>query len=215
MRCRVMGGNRRGWVARAWAVWACLLLAGCATTPNPRGELAIRPDVQHQTTSQVVGDAVVASLGGATVTVRWLAEADAARYYAARPGLVDPWPPDLWKESPPTIFLLRVRNTTPGELQFDPGMVSLVAPSGQPERTIPYEEMYMRLSETKDSGARLVSLQATMFSRFVVIQPGGEREGLLVFRELGPKVKHVLLELSSFFVEGRAVPGLFEFQVSR
>jgi len=65
------------------------------------------------------------------------------------------------------------------------------------------------------SGARLVSLQATRWSRFVVIQPGGRREGLLLFPTIEPEAKHLLLELPSFFVGGRATPGRFEFQVLR
>jgi hypothetical protein len=38
---------------------------------------------------------------------------------------------------------------------------------------------------------------------------------LLVFPTLGPEAKHLLLELSSFFVGGRHIPGIFEFQVLR
>jgi hypothetical protein len=80
---------------------------------------------------------------------------------------------------------------------------------------IPYEEMYMRLAETENAGPRLVSLQATLLSRFLVIQPGGQREGLLLFPTIKPEAKHLLLDLPSFFVGGRATPGRFEFQVLR
>jgi hypothetical protein len=78
-----------------------------------------------------------------------------------------------------------------------------------------YEEMYRRLEGAEGSGPRLLSLQATLLSRFMVIPAGGERKGLLVFPTLGPEAKHLLLELSSFFVGGRHIPGIFEFQVLR
>ena len=73
----------------------------------------------------------------------------------------------------------------------------------------------MRLAEAEDAAPRLVSLQATLLSRFVVIPPGGQREGLLLFPSVRPKVVHFLLDLSSFFVGGRVFPGRFEFQVTR
>jgi hypothetical protein len=111
--------------------------------------------------------------------------------------------------------LVRVRNQTHEEAQFDPAMTVLVAQDGNRDRPIPYEEMYMRLADTENAGPRLVSLQATLLSRFLVIQPGGQREGLLLFPTIKPEAKHLLLELTSFFVGGRATPGRFEFQVLR
>jgi hypothetical protein len=163
----------------------------------------------------VVGEAIVASLGGAAVTVRWLAATEVEQYFASKPGLVFPWPKDRWEAAPPTVFFLRVRNQTPAEFQFDPTLASLVTQDGQRQRPVSYEEMYQHLEGTEGSGARLQSLQATLLSRFVVILPGGQREGLLVFPALGPQAKHLLLEFASFFIGGRNVPGLFEFQVLR
>ncbi len=182
------------------------------TTP---GEVAIRPGVQQQPNLQVVGEAIVASLAGATVTVRWLNGASLEGYYADRPGLVYPWTREDWKQNAPTVFLVRVRNQTREEIQFDPGLVALVTQAGQRERPIPYEEVYMRLSGEEGSRARLLSLQATLLSRFVVLAPGGRREGLLLFPALDPDAKHLLLEFSAFYVGGRNNPGLFEFQVLR
>lgn len=207
--------RERGRLARAFLFGGILLLAGCAGAPPPKGELSIQPGPQRQATQQVVGESIVASLGGASVAVRWLPAAAVEQYFAGRPGLVYPWPKEVWKESPPTVFLLRVRNRTSDEVQFDPTLVALVRQDGRRERPISYEEMYQRLEGGEGSGARLLSLQATLFSRFVVIAPGGQREGLLVFPALGPDARHLLLELSSFFVGGRNVPGLFEFQVLR
>jgi hypothetical protein len=195
---------------------AVLLLAGCATTEKPLGPPTLIPaSQQHAANYQVVGDAIVASLGGVAVTVRWMDSASVATYYAARPGLVAPWPQDVWIEAPPTIFLVRLRNQTHEEVQFEPGLTRLVTQDGDRDLPVPYEELYMRLSETENSGPRLVSLQATLLSRFVVIGPGGTREGVLLFPTVKPEAKYLLLELASFFVGGRAAPGNFAFQVIR
>jgi hypothetical protein len=75
--------------------------------------------------------------------------------------------------------------------------------------------MYLRMGGAEVSGPRLRTLQATLFSRFVVIPPGGDREGLLVFPTLDSDIRHLLLELSSVFVGGRSIPGFFEFQILR
>ncbi len=171
--------------------------------------------MQQQPNLLVVGDAVVASLSGATVTVQWLSAATVERYYADRPGLTYPWSRESWKQLSPTVFLVRMRNQTREEVQFDPGLAALVSQAGRRERPIPYEDMYMRLSEEKDARPRLLSLQATLLSRFVVLAPGGQREGLLVFPALDRDAKHLILEFSSFYVGGRNNPGLFEFQVLR
>lgn len=208
---RIVG--KRGRVARAFTFGLGLFLAGCAS--EPKGSiLAIQPGPQQQSTHQVVGDAIVASLGGATVTVRWLDAKGVEKYFQGRPGLVYPWPREIWKESPPTVFLLQVRSPRE-EVQFDPGLASLVTKGGRRERLIPYEDMYMDMAGEEGSGPRLLSLQAALFSRFVVIPPGGQREGLLVFRPLDVETRYLILELSSFFVGGRVTPGLFEFQVLR
>jgi hypothetical protein len=206
--------GKRGRIARAFVFGLGMLLGGCATAPKD-GVVTIQPASQQQSTHQVVGDAIIASLGGASVTVRWLDENGMERYFGARPGLVYPWPKEVWKEAAPTVFLLQVRNQTRDEVQFDPGLAAIVTQDGHRERLIPYEDMYMLLAGEEGSGPRLVSLQAALFSRFVIISPGGQREGLLVFPGLEPEAKHLLLELSSFFVGGHLTPGLFEFRVLR
>jgi hypothetical protein len=206
--------QRRGRLTRAAVLGVGLLLTGCATTEKAPGPATLRPAPQSNLgTSQIVGEAIVASLSGVAVTVRWMDEGAIGKYYAGRPGLVSPWPRDVWMESRPTIFLVRFRNPTHEEAQFDPAMTVLVAQDGNRDRPIPYEEMYMRLAETENAGPHLVSLQATLLSRFLVLQPGGQREGLLLFPTIKPEAKHLLLEFPSFFVGGRATPGRFEFQV--
>jgi hypothetical protein len=213
-RERIMA--RRGRFARAAVLGVGLLLTGCASTEKPPGPATLHPAPQsNRGTSQIVGDAIVASLSGVAVTVRWMDRDAVGRYYAGRPGLVSPWPDTLWQESPPNVFLVRVRNHTHEEAQFDPAMIVLVDQDGKRDRPIPYEEMYMRLAETENAGPRLVSLQATLLSRFLIIQPGAQREGFLLFPTIKAESKHLLLELPSFFVGGRAAPGRFEFQVLR
>ena len=203
-----------GLIARALVLVVCLLPLGCAST-KPTGPPVLRPNPYQAPAYQAVGDAIVASLGGVSVTLRWLDEGGVRAYYAARPGLILPWPEELWKEAPPTVFLLRISNQTREEVLFDPGVVFLVAQGGERQPAIPYEEMYMRLQETEDAQARLLSLQATLLSRFVVISPGGQRDGLLLFAAIGPEAKLLIVDLASFFVGGRVVPGRFEFQVVR
>jgi len=214
MAPRLRQDRGRGLFGRALGFWSCLFLAGCVSTPQP-GNPVLRPNPYQAATYQVVGDAIVASLGGVSVTLSWLNESGVDRFYAARPGLIVPWPKEVWKESPPTVFLLRISNQTREEVQFDPALVALVAQVGERQRPIPYEEMYTRLQEAEDAQSRLLSLQATLFSRFVVIQPGGRREGLLLFSAVDPEAKLLMLDLGSFFVGGRVTPGRFEFQVVR
>lgn len=203
----------RGHVARAFFFATALLLTGCATSPS--GEIVIHPSPQRQPTHQVVGDAIVASLGGASVTVQWLSATGVEQYFEGKPGLIYPWPKEVWKLAPPMVFFLRIRNQTSGEIQFDPTLTTLVTQDGRRDRSMSYEDMYQHMEGTEGSDARLQSLQATLLSRYVVIPPGGQREGLLVFPTLSPEAKHLLLELTSFFVAGRHIPGLFEFQVVR
>lgn len=205
----------RGRAARAFLLGAGLLLAGCASAPRPAAEVQIRPAPQALGRHQVVGDTIITSLGGASTMLRWLSAKGVEAFYTRRPGLIVPWPEEVWREAPPTVFLLRLRNPTREEVQFDPALALLVTQDGRRQRPIPYEEMYMRMAGKEEEAGRLRSLQATLFSRFVVVPPGGQREGLLIFPALDPNAKHLLLELSSFFVGGKLVPGLFEFQVLR
>lgn len=194
-----------------------LLVGGCASTPAPdrAATLSVRPAPQQLPTNQIVGEAIVASLSGAAVTVRWLDARAFSRYYASKPGLTAPLSEEIWKETTPIAFWLRVRNLTREEVQFDPGLVSLVSQDGRREHPIPYEELYLRLMADEDAEPRLRSLQATQLNRFVVIAPGAEREGILLFPAMASEAKLLNLELASFFVGGRSASGLFQFQVVR
>ncbi len=204
-----------------WPRWCLVLLlvaaeslAGCGSAPKVIVPTAIRPLPQQPPTHQIVGDAIIASLGGVGVTLGWLNEGASDHYFTSRLGLASPWPKEVWKATPPTVFLLRIRNQTRDEVQFDPGTASLTNQAGDRERPIPYEEFYMRLTEVPDADARLRTLQSTLLSRFVVLPPGGQREGLLVFPTPESKSKLLVLEIGSFFVGGRNTPGLFSFQVT-
>jgi len=204
----------RGHFARALVFGAVLSLAGCASPP--KGEVVtLRPGPLRQPTQQVVGDSIIASLGGVGVTVRWLPAPGVERFYAGKPGLVNPFPKEMWKEAPPTVFLVQVRNQTSEEVQFDPALTFLVDQSGGRGLPLTYDEIYLGMSEAERSGPAMRSLQATLLSRFVVVSPGGRREGLLVFSAVDPRAKLLRLELASFFIGGKSAPALFEFQVLR
>lgn len=204
----------RGHIARAFVFGAVLSLVGCASPPKDE-VVTLRPGPPRQPTQQVVGEAIIASLGGVGVTVRWLPAPGVDRFYAGKPGLVNPFPKEMWKEAPPTIFLVQVRNQTSEEVQFDPALTFLVDQGGGRGLPLSYDEMYLGMSEAERSGPAMQSLQATLFSRFVVVSPGRQREGLLVFSVVGPDAKLLRLEFASFFIGGKSAPGLFEFQVLR
>jgi hypothetical protein len=160
-----------------------------------------------------VGESIVVGLGGVDVTVQWLPRADVDRFYAERPGLVNPFPDEVWAEAPPTVFALRIRNSSGEPLQFDPAMSLLSSDSGRHLQPLLYDDMYERLIELKDSARRLQSLQATLLDRLLVLAPGGQREGLLVFLPFDPRAKRLTLELTSFYVTGKISPVFFAFQV--
>ena len=211
-RLRRIGGL--GHFARAFVFGAVLSLAGCASPP--KGEVvSLRPGPPRQPTQQVVGKSIIASLGGVAVTVRWLPAPGVERFYAGKPGLVNPFPKEMWKDTPPLVFLVQVRNQTSEELQFDPTLTFLVDQGGGRGLPLSYEEMYLGMSEAERSGPAMQSLQATLLSRFVALPPGGQREGLFVFAGVGPEAKLLRLEFNSFFIGGKSAPALFEFQVIR
>jgi len=208
--------TRAVWAAARWAgvlaLGGIVVLAGCASPPK-YADLTLRPSPQQPTPSQVVGERIIVALGGADVTVQWLSRAGVERFYAEKPGLINPFPDDVWAEAPPTIFALRVRNGSAEPLQFDPSMALLTTNSDQHLQPVLYDEMYERLIELKDSARWLQSLQATLLDRLLVVAPGGQREGLLVFRSFDPRAKQLRLELSSLYVAGRLSPIFYAFQV--
>jgi hypothetical protein len=190
------------------------VLAACAAPPKST-DLSLRPSPQQSATSQVVGESIVAALGGADVAVQWLPQAGVERFYTGRPGLSNPLPSEVWTEAPPTIFLLRIRNMLAEPVHFDPSTVLVSTGSGQRMHPVLYEEMYEQLVHLEDSAGRLQSLQATLLDRLLVVGPGGQREGIIVFRPFDPSAKQLALELGSLYLGGKATPVLFTFQVTR
>ena len=208
--------RRRGRACGGWALLLALggiaLLAGCATPPK-YADLTLRPSPQQASAAQIVGESIVVALGGADVTVQWLSQAGVEGFYAGRPGLINPFPDEVWTEAPPTVFALRVRNSSAEPLQFDPAMSLLSTESGRHLQPILYDDMYERLIDLKDSARRLQSLQATLLDRLLVVAPGRQREGLLVFLPFDPRAKRLTLELNSLYVTGRISPVFLSFQV--
>lgn len=208
--------TRSGWRgvrrARALALGALVLLAACATPPRST-DLALRPSSQQPPTHQVVGERIVAALGGADMTVGWLPREGVERFYAGRQGLVNPFTDDVWTEAPPTVFALRVRNTLPEPIQLDPAISLLSTDGGRRLHPMLYDEIYEGLVDLQDSARRLQSLQATLLDRLMVIPPGGQREGIIVFRPFDPRAKQLTLELTSLYVAGKLIPTFFTFQV--
>ena len=202
----------RGRLARAFVFVGVLSFTSCASSPKD-GVVVLRPSPARQPTHQVVGESIIASLGGAAVTVQWLSPPGVDRFYAGRIGLVNPFPKETWKDAPPTVFLVQFRNQTSEDLQFDPALTFLVDQRGRRGVPLSFEEVYMGKPEAERSGPALRSLQATLFSRYLVLPPGGQREALLVFPGIDPEAKVLLLEFASFFIGGKSAPGHFEFQV--
>jgi hypothetical protein len=202
----------RGWRARALALGALAFLAACATPPKST-DLSLRPSPQQPPTHQVVGESIVAALGGADVTVGWLPREGVERFYAARQGLANPFTDDVWTEAPPTVFALRIRNTLSEPIQFDPAISLLSTEGGRRLHPMLYDEIYEGLVDLQDSARRLQSLQATLLDRLMSIPPGGQREGIIVFRPFDPRAKQLTLELTSLYVAGKLIPAFFAFQV--
>jgi hypothetical protein len=210
---RQRGRARGGWVL-GLALGGIALLAGCATPPKS-ADLTLRPSPQQPSASQIVGESIVVALGGVDITVQWLPQVGVERFYAGRPGLFNPFPDEVWAEAPPTVFSLRVRNSSGESLQFDPAMSLLSSDTGRHLQPILYDDMYERLIDLKDSARRLQSLQATLLDRLLVLAPGGQREGILVFLPFDPRAKQLTLELNSLYVTGRNSPAFMSFQVDR
>jgi hypothetical protein len=147
--------------------------------------------------------------------VQWLPQAGVERFYAGKPGLSNPVPDEVWTEAPPTIFHLRIRSTLAGPVQLDPSTALVSTESGQRLLPVLYEDMYEQLVDLEDSARRLQSLQATLLDRLLVVAPGGQREGLLVFRTFDPTAKQLALELTSLYLAGKVTPVVFIFQVDR
>ncbi|MBI3989692.1 MAG: hypothetical protein HY347_08740 [candidate division NC10 bacterium] len=198
------------------AVGATLLagtLAACASGPG--GEAFLRPGPQPLPDSRTVGERIVYSEKDITLVVEWLSFESIAWYYKNRPGLVNPFEALPLSSPKPLAFLLKLENRGQETVYFDPQQVSLTDQDRLRVFPLRYEDFYLQLTEEKQQAGTLPSIQASIFSGYVALSPNKEREGLLLFHELPPNSKTLLLELSSFYIGAEAKPLLFTFDVVR
>jgi len=173
----------------------------------------LRPGLQPLQNSRTIGERIVYSEKDLTFVVEWLSPEAIARYYKSRPGLVNPF--EAIPSPQPLAFRVKLENHGQEMVYFDPQQVSLA--DQERLRTFPlrYEDFYLQLTGEKKQPGILPSLQASIFSGYVALPPDKEREGLLLFPELSPRAKTLLLDLSSLYVGAEAKPLLFTFDVVR
>lgn len=189
---------------------AAALSGGCGGPVTP-GSSLLRPGVQHVPVNQVVGDTIIANLGGLTVSVRALTVAGLHDYFASKPGLVDPFE-DVTQETADFLpFLVQIKNGTGQEVFFDPLQSLLRDKSDLASRPLHADEFYETLGNLPGGAVKLRSLQQAMLTPSVVVRPRGEKEGLLLFPAFNPGSPIFLLELPSFYLGGRGQGLLFEF----
>jgi len=207
--------DARGRVARppspgAALVGVCVLLAACATSPAPSKVRLLRPGPQSLPANTVTGELIIAQLEGATVSIRALSWEALQRFYGGQRDLANPFA-DLPAGAPrPTAFLLDLRNDSPDPLSFDPTAARLVDQEGRRQGALDYPALYASLAGLEGGTARLRAVQRTVLTSTVVVPPGGERQGLLLFPELAAGARAVLVDLASLY-RGSA-PQLLVFQ---
>ncbi len=189
------------------------LVAGCVSGPGR--EALLRPGPQPLQNSRTIGGRIVYSEKDLTLVVEWLSPEAVGQYYKSRPGLVNPFEAIPSPSSKPLAFRVKLENHGQEMVYFDPQQVSLT--DQERLRTFPlrYEDFYLQLTGEKKQPGVLPSLQASIFSGYVALPPKKEREGLLLFPELSPRAKTLLLELSSLYIGAEAKPLLFTFDVVR
>jgi len=210
--------NARGRVAGppspgAVLVGVCVFLAACTSSPAlPKARL-LRPGPQTLPLNTVSGELVIAELDRATATVRALSWAALQRYYEAKRDLVNPFA-DLPAEAPrPTAFLLHLGNDSPDPLSFDPTTARLADQEGRRLATLDYPALHAFLAETERGTERLQAVQRTVLTATVVVPPGGQRQGLLLFPELPAGARAVLVDLGSLYRGSAPQFVVFQFLV--
>lgn len=205
----------RGRVARppspgAVLVGLSLLLAACATSPAlPKARL-LRPAPQSVPANTVTGEQIIAQLERATVSIRALPWDALQRYYEGQRDRVNPFA-DLPADAPhPTAFLLDLRNDSPDPLSFDPSAARLADQEGRRLVPLDYPGLYASLAGLERGAERLRAVQRTVLTATVVVPPGGERRGFLLFPELPAGARAVLVDLAGLY-RGSA-PQLLVFQ---
>ncbi|HEY7676883.1 MAG TPA: hypothetical protein VIG69_07410 [Candidatus Methylomirabilis sp.] len=197
---------------------AAALLAGCFTFGlggPPLGEPSLRPARQHSAQSQVVGNAVVASYQGLTVSLEPLSAEHLDLLYQNRPGIVNPVKNLAPGVPQPIAFRVIVRNRSRQAAQLEPVMFTLTDQEGLRTRPMHYQDFYQLFADMQDAEQRLRSVDATTLSSFVTVASGGEKDAFLYFPPMPESSRLLVLELGSLFLGAREVPFLAEFEVVR
>jgi len=204
--------------AGALLVAAAALLAGCFTFGmggSPLGEPSLRPAHQHSAQSQVVGNAVVASYQGLTVSMEPLSPEHLDLLYQNRPGIVNPLKNLPAGVPPPIAFRVSVRNRSRQPAQLEPVMFTLTDQEGLRTRPMHYQDFYQLFADMPDAEQRLRSVDATTLSSFLTVASGAERDGFLYIPPMPESSRLLILELGSLYLGSREVPFLAEFEVVR
>jgi len=188
--------------------WALMfsLLSSCAATP--KGEYFLRPGHQPFVQSRVAGDRVVYRTPDVVVVVEVLDPGKLGLYYREKK-LPNPFA--QFPSLQPVVFLLNFENRSQKQIHLDPQEASLVDHENRRTSALNSGELYLTLSQ--EDVPLLASLQATLLDSFIILQPKGKREGLLLFPHPEKRPKALRLELSSFYVGAEAQPLIFSFDV--
>jgi hypothetical protein len=189
-------------------------MTACASGPKS-GEQTLRPGPQRLPSLRAQGDLVIATLAGATVTVEPLTEKALDAYYARRPSLLNPLKIVPKQTKGLLAFMLRIQNVGGDRITFDPGQAALVDQQSRRSAALSYDELYTLFSEQGKSALALRTLEETMLTKFLVIPPKLEREGLLLFPPPDPGAKAVILEVGSFYIGSAEQLLQFEFEIRR
>lgn len=189
-------------------------LTACASGPKS-GDQTLRPGLQRLPTLRAQGDLVIATLAGATITVEPLTEQALDAYYARRSNPLNPLKILPKKTKGLLAFMLRIQNVGRDRISFDPGQAVLVDQQDRRSAALSYDELYGVLSEVRNSAKALQAVEETVLTKFLVVPPQLDREGLLLFPPPDPAAKAVILEVGSFYIGSAEQLLLFEFEIRR
>ncbi|MDD5560043.1 hypothetical protein [Candidatus Methylomirabilis sp.] len=178
--------------------------------------MMLRPSPQRLPALRAQGDLIIATLGGATVTVEPLTEKGLDAYYTRRPALLNPFKM-LSKGTTKGLlaFILRIQNVGRDRVNFDPGQAWLTDQQDHRSAALSYDELYGLFSDKGESAKVLRALEETTLTNLLVVPPKLDREGLLIFPAPDPTAKMVILEVGSFYVGSAEQLLLFEFEIRR
>ena len=202
-------------MARFFTLLIVASLAACASIPSGGRTVILRPGPQRLPTLRAQGELIIATLGGATVTVEPLTDKELDAYYARRPTLVNPFSLRPKGTKRPLAFILRIQNVGRDRINFDPGQAVLVDQQNRRSTAFSYDELYGLLAEIRNAVKAMQAVEETVFTKLLVVPPQLDREGLLLFPPPDPEAKAVILEIGSFYVGSAEQLLLFEFEVRR